>query len=133
LRAVLDVNVLIAALLSPGGSPAQLLRVWQAGAFELLVSPQLLAELTRALSYPRIRRLIPAEDADAFVAWLRHSATLVLDPSDAPPWRSADPDDDYLMTLAAAERAVLVSGDRHLLAFADRLPILAPADFLRSL
>ena len=44
--------------------------------------------------------------------------------------RSIDPDDDYLLILAADQRAALVSGDRHLLALAGQLPVQTPAEFL---
>jgi predicted nucleic acid-binding protein len=44
--------------------------------------------------------------------------------------RSLDPDDDYLIALAAEARAVLVSGDRHLLQLDRRLLIHAPGKFL---
>jgi putative PIN family toxin of toxin-antitoxin system len=130
LRAVLDVNVLISALLSPTGAPARLLLAWQSGGFELIVSPALLAELARALAYPKIRRLIPAVDADAFVAWLERFATTAPDPDRAPSFSSLDPGDDYLLALAADQRAVLVSGDSHLLALAEDLPVLPPGRFL---
>jgi uncharacterized protein len=132
-RAVLDANVLISGVLSPRGSPARLLLAWQAGAFELAVSPALLAELARALAYPKLSRLIPPADADAFVAWVARSAIVAADPGVAPPMLSSDPDDDYLLALAAVERAVLVSGDGHLTALADRLPVRTPADFLAAL
>jgi len=131
-RAVLDANVLISAILSPRGSPARLLPAWQAGVFELVVSPRLLAELARALAYPKLARLIPSADADAFVAWIARSAVLAADPEGAPAIRSADPDDDYLLALATAERAVLVSGDGHLTILADRLPVRTPAEFLAA-
>ena len=130
---MLDANVLISAILSPRGSPARLLLAWQAGAFELVASPALLAELARALGYPKLARLIPPADVDAFVAWIGRSAILAVDPMAAPAIRSVDPNDDYLLALAAAERAVLVSGDRHLTVLADRLPIRTPAEFLASL
>jgi putative PIN family toxin of toxin-antitoxin system len=132
-RAVLDVNVLISAILSPRGSPARLLVAWRAGAFDLVVSPALLAELARALAYPKLVRLIPPADAAAYVAWIARSAVLAADPASAPSVRSADADDDYLLALAIAERAVLVSGDAHLTDLADRLPIRTPAEFLVSL
>jgi predicted nucleic acid-binding protein len=103
-RAVLDVNVLISAILSPRGSPARLLLAWQAGAFELVVSPALLAELARALAYPTLAHLIPAADAAAFVAWIAGSAVLAADPGTAPTLQSADPNDDYLLALATAAR-----------------------------
>ena len=130
---MLDANVLISAILSPSGSPARLLLVWQAGAFDLVVSPALLAELARALGYPKLARLIPPADADAFVAWIARSAVLAADPEAMPAIRSADPNDDYLLALATAERAILVSGDAHLTVLADRLPIRTPAAFLASL
>lgn len=133
MRAILDSNVLISAILSSGGSPARLLLAWQAGAFELIVSPALLVELARALTYPKLARLIPPADAEAFVAWISRSATLAMDPGTAPAIRSDDPDDDDLLALAIAERAILVSGDRHLTVLADRLPVRTPADFLASL
>jgi putative PIN family toxin of toxin-antitoxin system len=131
-RAVLDTNVLISAVLSRHGSPARLLVAWQAGAFELIVSPLLLAELRRAFAYPKLRLRVPPQDADAFVDWLARTAIVADDPGSSTPTRSADPGDDYLLALAAAERAVLVSGDAHLTSLADRAPIHTPAAFLTT-
>ena len=133
LRAILDVNVLISALISPSGSPARLLLAWQEGRFELIDSPALLAELRRALAYPKLARLIPPADADAFVAWLSRSALLARDATDPPPIHAADPNDDYLLALAAEQRAELVSGDGHLLALVGDYPIAGPADFLATI
>ncbi|MBI2238632.1 MAG: PIN domain-containing protein [Actinobacteria bacterium] len=103
MRAVLDPNVIISALLSPDGSPARALREWQHGGFELVVSPLLLAELERALAYPKLRRRIPPEEAGAVVEWLARAATVVPDPDGPPPLRSPDPGDGYLIALAAAQ------------------------------
>jgi hypothetical protein len=133
LRAVVDVNVLISAVLSPTGAPARLLLAWQAGAFDLIVSPALLAELARALCYAKPRRLVPAADADAYVDWLERSATVAHDPDGPPPVRADDPDDEYLVALAADRRAMLVSGDRHLLALAGDFPVITPAGFLATI
>jgi predicted nucleic acid-binding protein len=47
--------------------------------------------------------------------------------------RSADPKDDSLVALAAAERAVIVSGDTHLTDLADRIPVCRAAEFLAEL
>jgi putative PIN family toxin of toxin-antitoxin system len=129
-RAVLDVNVLVSALLSRSGAPARLLVAWQRGAFELVVSPLLLAELERALAYPKLRARVRPAEATELVGWLSRSATQVGDPDAPPPARSADPGDDYLLGLAAAAGARLVSGDLHLLDLAPGLPIETPAAFL---
>lgn len=133
MRAVLDVNVLISAILSPRGTPARLLLAWQAGTFDLVVSPALLGELRRALAYPKLERLVPAASADSFVAWLGRSAILAADPASEPPVSAVDRADDYLIALAFTERAVLVSGDAHLTVLSHRFPIRAPAAFLASL
>jgi uncharacterized protein len=130
-RAVLDPNVVISGLLSQAGSPAQVLRAWREGRFQAIVSPLLLAELERALTYPKLRKRIPASDADAAVRWLQGAATVVDDPTEHhPPVHSEDPGDDYLIALAARERAALVSGDRHLLALSARIPVYSPRGFL---
>lgn len=132
MRAVLDPNVLIAALLSRNGTPAQIVSRWLSGAFELVVSEALLAELERALAYPKLRQRVTEDEADAFVALLRRGAIVGADPRSAPR-RSADPGDDYLLALAESERAVLVSGDEHLLALADALPIRTARQFRATL
>lgn len=122
MRAVLDPNILIAALLSPTGTPAQLLGRWLAGEFEVVVSEALLGELERALAYPKLRRRVSAEVAAELVDLLRVGAILAPDPPN-PPRRSLDPGDDYLLALAENERAALATGDHHLLALADQFPI----------
>jgi putative PIN family toxin of toxin-antitoxin system len=132
-RAVLDANVLIAAILSPRGTPARLLLAWQGGAFELVVSPMLLAEVRRALAYPKLERLVARADAEAYVAWLVRSAEVAPDPAGPPSVRSVDPGDDYLIALAAAQRAVIVSGDAHLTSLAPSIPVRSPGEFLAEL
>lgn len=134
MRAVLDVNVLISALLSHTFSPALVLVAWMEGRFELIVSPVLVRELERALAYPKLRSRVTAEEAERLLKWLARSARLVSDPSGSPPIHARDPGDDYLLALAAAQSAILVTGDQDLLELAasDR-PIHAPASFLTLL
>ena len=132
MRAVLDPNVLIAALLSRTGAPAQVVSRWLGGEFELVVSEKVLTELERALAYPKVRKRVTEEEARAFVELLHREARLTADPV-APVPRSADPGDDYLLALAEAERAVLVSGDQHVLGLADELPVHTPRAFLDAL
>ena len=99
---------------------------------ELVVSPLLLEELEGVLSRDKFRRYFDLSAARKYVNLLRRDATVVADPEDQPPLRSADPDDDYLLTLAHSQNAVLVSGDKHLLDIGAGAPILAPADLTTS-
>ena len=133
MRAVVDVNVLISGALSAKGASAEILRASRDGLFELVVSELLLAELERALSYPKLRKRIPPEKAAAFVNWVRDHGTLADDPASPPPVGSRDPDDDYLLALAISRRAYLVTGDQDLRVLSDDLPILSPAQFTTKL
>ena len=128
-RVVLDPNVLVSGILSRGGTPAALLRAWLDGAYELVVSPALLVELERVLRYPKIAARVTADQAGELVDVLRRHADVVPDPDTAPKVHSPDPDDDYLICLAEAADAVLVSGDSDLHGLPGHLPVHTPAAF----
>lgn len=99
---------------------------------ELVVSPLLLEELEGVLSRDKFRRYFDLGTARKYMDLLRHEAIVVTDPEGPPPLHSADPDDDYLLTLAHSQNAILVSGDKHLLDICGGAPILAPADLTTS-
>lgn len=132
MRVVADVNVLVSALLSPRGAPAEVLRRWRDGEVALLVSLQLIAELERVLSRPRVASRVTQDEVRGFVALLGRHAELVGDAVDVPQ-RSRDPNDDYLLALAERERAYVVTGDRDLLELAGELPVLTPRELIDRL
>ena len=109
-----------------------MLRAWLDGRFDLVVSRALLAELERALRYPKLRARVSDDERSSFLQLLRSAATPAEDPADVARV-SDDAGDDYLIALAHARQAVLVSGDQHLLALAARLPIMGPRAYLESL
>lgn len=134
LRAVLDVNVLVSALLRRDGTPANVLRDWENGLYEFVASPGLLHELERVLSRPHIARNIAPDTAADLLAAIRQDAILIDDP---PPERHvpSDPEDDYLVALALAAGAhAIVTDDTALFALDINRPrILMPRDFLTAL
>jgi uncharacterized protein len=132
-RAVLDPNVIISALLSRTGTPARVFQLWSEGAYELVCSPNLLEELARALTYPKLSRYIRPDEATQLIDLLTVGASVHGDPSGAPTVLSSDANDNYLIALAENTRSVLVSGDRDLLELADRIPVYSPASFLNLL
>jgi len=135
IRAVIDPNVLISAFISQRGSaPDRIVRAWREGAFELIVSAHLIAELTDAPGRPKFARQAAEGRAEAYVAALAGDALTIDDPSD-PPFVSPDRDDDYLFALAAAAGAdLIVSGDRHLTQLSDTTPrVLTPRRFADDL
>ena len=133
MRAVLDPNVLISALLSRSGSPARVLRAWLDGAFELVVSSQLLSELERALTYPKLRARVEPSEAIELIELLRRGALDARRSQRPADHQVRDRGDDYLIALAETTQAVIVSGDRHLLELAGQLPVFSPAEFLAEL
>ena len=133
-RAVLDTNVLVSALITPRGASARLLIELRDGAFEMIVSPMLLAELQEVLLRDRFRRYVSPPEVDAYLKLIRDLAVVHDDPTSSSAPLSADPDDDFLVALAREARVTaLVSGDGHLLALRPTVPVMTPAAFLASL
>ncbi len=130
MRAVLDPNVIVSGLLSRSGAPAEVLRLWARGLFEVVASALLLSELERVLAYPELRSRLDAHEAARVVELLRLEARLVDDPRSGTDLGSPDPDDDYLLALAIAQSAYLVTGDGHLRGLDPTLPIETPGAFL---
>jgi putative PIN family toxin of toxin-antitoxin system len=127
---VLDPGVLVSALIKPKGHPGVLLAQAHGARFELIVSPLLLKELEAVLRRKKFRRYITVAEVENFLVFVGRHGTLAPDPSEPAPLRSVDPKDDYLLDLAYAQKAVLVSGDAHLLNLTGGAPIVAPADLL---
>lgn len=54
IKAVLDTNILVSGLISPKGSPAKILNLWQERKFILVTSQKILKEIKKVLNYPKI-------------------------------------------------------------------------------
>lgn len=132
-RAVLDANVLVSALLKPGGTPGTVLRLLlEEDAFELVLTPGIIEETIRALGYPKLRRLLPADLVPS--DWVENLAVLAVLVEDRPfPGVCRDPDDDRTLAAAVAARAeFLVTGDDDLLALREHggVLVVTPRRFL---
>jgi uncharacterized protein len=132
-RVVLDTNVLVSAVLTPGGIPDRILADWRDGGFDLIISPSLLTELERVLSSRKLAT--PEHSVAALFAQLQADALLVDDPTTIEPVIAADADDDFVVALARlAEADVIVTGDRHLLDLPALVPpVISPRAFLAAL
>lgn len=134
---VLDTNVIISALLSTQGAPAEIIRRWEADEFEVVTSPPLLAELERALTYPQVKKYLkfsPAE-IETFLTHLKTVATIV-EPELTLNVIVQDPADNRVLECAVAgEAAYIVSGNTHLLELKEyqQIVILNPVGFLSTL
>jgi uncharacterized protein len=131
-KVVVDTNVLVSALVFPGGVPEQVYRLGIEGRITLVTSPPLLAELGRVLT----DKFGWQDDyVGAAVAQLVRIGGIV-EPVEGISVIADDPDDDRVLEAAqAAGAAVIVSGDRHLLNLGrwGEVAILSPAAFLADL
>lgn len=129
MRVVLDTNVLISAILFPGGAPEAVLRLGLEKRIQLVTSPTLLTEFARVLveefghsntqAQERLRRMIAVSN--------------IVKPRETVREIAQDPDDDRVLEAALAARAeVIVSGDKHLLQLGTwrGIRIVRPADFV---
>lgn len=134
LRAVLDANVYVSALLQPNGPPGQIINHFLRNtAFDIVLSPAIVEEIMRALGYPKVRKFIGAgiepelwfEDivvlAD-MVAGARECSDICEDPDDG----------KYLAAALEGRAACVVTGDQDFLALTEYegVRIVTPRTFL---
>jgi uncharacterized protein len=136
IRAVLDANVVLSAMLNPAGRPAQVVAKVRE-AFDLIWSPLIVAECHRAARYRKVRNRFRVDDPHRFIDNLADAAVLVTAELPQLGIIDADPSDEiYLSTALAGAATFVVTGDRrHLLPlgrFAG-VQIVAPASFLEQL
>lgn len=133
IRAVLDTNVIISALLF-SGPPSQLVPAWQSSRFRLVVSAPILEEYIRVLGYPKFDltpaeiRIVIEEELLPFIESVKVVRATV------PELR--DPDDAKFITCAAtAGVRWLVSGDDDLLSLhqIQSVEVVSVTAFLRLL
>jgi putative PIN family toxin of toxin-antitoxin system len=127
-RVVLDTNVLVSALAYPASVPGRILNAWRQGSLELVLSRYILEEVVRVL--PRLPRvqLSATEIRDLADSFLFLAEVIQPLPTLDPELRDGA-DQAILGTLLAAEARYLITGDKDLLALAERYPILTPAAF----
>ena len=131
---VLDTNVMISALISAGGPPAQIIDLWEAGVFDVATSAPLLDELKRALDYEQVKKYLkcaPEEINTLLRRW--RTASIYVDPEVELEVVEDDPEDNRVLECAiAAEANYIISGDNHLLDLGEYqgVEVLPPAGFI---
>jgi hypothetical protein len=133
-RALLDANVLVSAVIRPRGTPGLIIAaLLERDAFELVLSPRIVAEVEAALKLRKIRKYL--REPDEAVLWLADLAALadLADDTDRAKGVCRDPADDAVLSAAIEGRAdVIVTGDADLLALKDHegIAIVTPRAFL---
>jgi putative PIN family toxin of toxin-antitoxin system len=131
-KIVLDTNVLVAGLLSPFGSPGQIVRMVSSGDLMLCLDVRALAEYNEVLRRPEFG--LDEADVAAFLDYVAHRAHVVAAlPLGA---RLPDPDDEPFLEIASAcEAEYLVTGNRaHFPADAcGEIAVVSPAELVAAI
>lgn len=137
IRAVLDTNVIVAALLVRLGPPWRILAAAYASTFLCFTSDAINTEVFRTLGRERVRRKYPLEATE--VERLRRfleSDGVRLPISVNVAGIASHPEDDLILATAISSNAdYLVTGDRQLLALGayQGVRIVTPREFLTIL
>jgi uncharacterized protein len=137
IKIVMDTNVLVNGVLTPGRAPARLLELVLAAKIKLVISTQIIQEIQRVMEYPGIIKLMKKHRVDsrelAETIW-RLLRVAHLTPGTIKVQRvAADPADDKFLACALEGQAeFIVSGDHHLtdLKHYQGIRILSPAAFI---
>ena len=139
IRAVLDANVFVSGVLRYGAAtstPAEILRRWLIGSFELVTSDALSREIDRTLlTNPYFA---PRVDHAAGSRWLQSLATFaetieIITPVSGV---ASHPEDDLVLATAVSASAnYLVTGDKQLqrLGTFEGVSIVTPREFLSEI
>ncbi len=137
IKAVLDANILVSALLTSKGHPARILTQWKIGTFDLVVSPSILQEIARVLFYPKIRKRICWSDSELsdFLVNLTRFGIMVTGEPVVDLLKEDPADNKYLACAQKSEADFIVSGDHHLLELRNYkgTRIITPKAFLTIL
>ena len=131
MKVVLDTNVLSSGIFF-GGLPRVVLDAWAEERFQILVSPLIFDEYVRTCE--RLSESHPGLDFQSVLASIIGHGKLVPDLTSSVSI-TADPDDDKFMLCARDWRAIIVSGDQHLLDASgwEGVRVMKAHDFLEYL
>jgi putative PIN family toxin of toxin-antitoxin system len=134
MKVVLDANIHVSAMVNSQGNPSRIMSAWEQGAFDLVVSGPIIAEIGRVLRYPRIaRRHKQDEEAiQRFLTLLQNEAVIGEAAEALDVVQEDESDNRYLECAIEAKAQYIVSGDQHLLAIGEYkgIMILTPAAFV---
>jgi uncharacterized protein len=120
-RAVLDTNIVVSALVFAHGRLTPIRQAWQSATFTPLVSTATTEELLRVLGYPKFK--LNATERDELLGDYLPYCTVIRMPAKAPRVPACrDPSDLPFLQLAAFGKArYLVTGDRDQIEIREKL------------
>ncbi|MHB0990869.1 MAG: putative toxin-antitoxin system toxin component, PIN family [Burkholderiales bacterium] len=130
MRAVIDTNILVSALLTPSGVSSQVIAAMRSQALVPVISQNILEEYMEVLFRPRF-----GFKRDEIVSLLMDmkGLALFLNPQSIPPQGLPDPDDAPFIATALTAGCVIITGNKKHFPPEIGVKIFSPAEVLLRL
>jgi putative PIN family toxin of toxin-antitoxin system len=132
---VLDTNVWISGIFFAGGTPSRILQAWRDKQFEIICTPEVLAEIEAKLREKTIEFGADLADAEGWIDYI-HTYARIIQGVEIEAGACRDPKDEKFLAAAIGGGAThIVSGDRDLQAINEYqgIKILSPRSFYNLL
>lgn len=130
-KVVLGSNIFISFLISHKPPISIILDLWRKDGLAVCYSVEILDELEKALTYPKIRKLISGPESESLINAVKTLGILVV-PSEIVEVCRDKEDNKYLEACLESGSNLLVSGDEDLLALKEfrGIKIINPREFI---
>lgn len=134
IRAVIDANLFVSAILTTKGKPARILNLVREEKVKLITSLPILEEVRRVLLYPRIKKLhqFSPKEVDEQLKRITYLAHFTTGKTEIKAIEVDPTDNKYLECAVEGDAEFIISGDHHLrdMKVFEGIRIVSPAEFI---
>jgi putative PIN family toxin of toxin-antitoxin system len=134
MRVVLDTSVLVSFLLTRGRVISAIIEQWETGRLEVIISPQIMAELRHVVEDERLASCLRPGALEVLLRALTENAEVVTGELELP-GVTEDPDDDMVVACAVeGNAAYIITRDQHLLRMGTYrdIVVVSPEEFVAA-
>jgi len=134
---VIDTNVLVSATINPKGNGAIIIQAWRERKIALIISADILKEVSRVFSNPRVKKYSTwtDEELQQFIEDLAILGISTPGKLQLEIVKEDATDNKWLVAAIEGKADYIISGDSHLKAIGsyEGIKIIPPADFVKIL
>jgi uncharacterized protein len=135
IRAVVDANVFVSAIIKPNSIPGTIIDLIGQGLVRLVISQEIIAEIRQVLLYPKIKKLhrLTPKLIDQALATISEAAMVTPGVIQINGVKDDPKDNKYLECAVEGQVDFIISGDHHLtdLKEFEGIKIVEPATFVK--
>ena len=135
IKAVVDTNLMISSAIAKEGLTKTLKSMWINQEFQIVTSSNILKELERVLSYPRISKYITNEEIEEYISVVMDNAIFTKGKYQLDKIKDDPSDNKFLACAVEGKAGYIVSRDKHLRKLKDfqGIKIIGVKEFLEIL